>query len=166
MTQESPSLKPCFGFSFPINRFQEKYCRYVWPLQHARALQSNELNLNPRHADQALSTWKQDCCVIWQPPGNTNSTSQNERWLCHLEKVIQIWGFPARHGGTPLSLHGFCERENPIYKWMMTRGTPMAPELRPSRGMPESASSTHQLPRFPRPWEPWLRNKKKLAWEM
>ena len=33
-------------------------------------------------------------------------------------------GFPARHGGTPHSWMVYL-RENPIYKWMMTGGTPI-----------------------------------------
>ena len=33
------------------------------------------------------------------------------------------------NGGTPLSLDGFWKRENPIYKWMMTGGTPISGNL-------------------------------------
>ena len=35
----------------------------------------------------------------------------------------EIWGFPARHGGTPKYMVYFME--NPSWKWMMTRGTPI-----------------------------------------
>ena len=30
--------------------------------------------------------------------------------------MVSIWGFPARHGGSPSSLDGFCEREDPIVR--------------------------------------------------
>ena len=36
------------------------------------------------------------------------------------------WGFPARHGGTPIAgRKGWFIVENPIYKWMMTGSTPI-----------------------------------------
>ena len=40
-------------------------------------------------------------------------------------------GFPARHGGTPMTLIGFMESPKwmmTVLKWMMTRGTPMTQE--------------------------------------
>ena len=39
---------------------------------------------------------------------------------------FQIWGFPARHGGTPNWMVFLME--NPHLKWMMTGGTPMTQE--------------------------------------
>ena len=37
------------------------------------------------------------------------------------------WGFPARHGDSPSSLDGLVQGKS-IYKWMLTRGTPMTLE--------------------------------------
>ena len=42
---------------------------------------------------------------------------------------IQSWGFPARHGGTPKTLHGKNFMEKPIQKWMRTGGTPILGNL-------------------------------------
>ena len=41
-----------------------------------------------------------------------------------------VWGFPWPWGSPPLSLEGFCERENPIYtNGMMTGGSPVTKEI-------------------------------------
>ena len=36
---------------------------------------------------------------------------------------VRTWGFPARHGGTPIN--GWIIRENPNLKWMKTGGIPI-----------------------------------------
>ena len=45
-------------------------------------------------------------------------------WTCQAP-LGHSWGFPARHGGIPSSLDGFCEREKSNLKWIVTRGTPI-----------------------------------------
>ena len=47
-------------------------------------------------------------------------------WLMMVNGLLN--GFPACHGGTPLSLDGFCFGKSESKKWMMTGGTPLTQE--------------------------------------
>ena len=47
-------------------------------------------------------------------------------WVHDLNTALYIWGFPARHGGTPIA-GWFMLGKIPL-KWMITRGSPMTQE--------------------------------------
>ena len=60
-------------------------------------------------------------------PRCESSRQPGWRWhpgCCCCSKVLAIWRFPARHGGTPSSLDGFCVRESPTKIRMMIWGYP------------------------------------------
>ena len=53
-----------------------------------------------------------------------SKTAEN-RWHIRIKasSTVRVWGFPARHGGSPKWLVYFMENPNP--KWMMTGGSPI-----------------------------------------
>ena len=58
---------------------------------------------------------------IWRPPRRAKSQGYPNSWLVHFMVKIP-------------SINGWFTMENPIYKWMMTGGTPMTKRKHPYRG--------------------------------
>ena len=65
-------------------------------------------------------------------PSSKNVVQSRKKWAFPL--AIGLPGYP----NSCMMLHGFCEQENPIYKSMMTWGTPMTMEtpISPAPGIP------------------------------
>ena len=58
---------------------------------------------------------------------NFNHSLQGVKFPVTLESFssnCEMWRFPCRHRGTPSELRMVYFRENPIYEWMRTGGTP------------------------------------------
>ena len=67
------------------------------------------------------------CVLKWgmsKEPSPRGSDESIDLELSHCQTNPELHrGFPARHGGTPLSLDGF--KWKTLLKWMMTGGTPI-----------------------------------------